>query len=126
VVVAGVGGAMLGFPVLDPLAGFLVAFWIIKIGYDVARKNISNLMGTVPSEDVLNKIKKAVRSVKGVRGFHDVRMHYTGPHAVVSLHIKVDKSLKISEAHVIAHRVENRIKSRVKEATTVLVHTEPG
>ncbi|MCK4714803.1 MAG: cation transporter, partial [Candidatus Aenigmarchaeota archaeon] len=126
VVLAGVGGAMLGFPILDPLAGFLIAFWIIKIGYDVARKNISNLMGTIPSEDVLNKIKKAVRSVKGVKGFHDVRMHYTGPHAVVSLHIKVDKSLKISEAHVIAHRVENRIKSRAREATTVLVHTEPG
>ncbi len=126
VVVAGVGGAMLGFPILDPLAGFLVGLWIIKIGYDVARKNISNLMGTVPSEDVLTKIKDTARSVKGVKGFHDVRMHYTGPHAVVSLHVKVDPKLNISRAHDIAHNVEDRIRSRVKEVTTVLVHTEPG
>jgi cation diffusion facilitator family transporter len=126
VVVAGVAGAMLGFPVLDPLAGFLVALWIIKIGYDVARKNISNLMGTVPSEEVLEKIKQAVRGVKGVRGFHDVRMHYVGPHALVSLHIKVDRRLRISEAHRIAHKAEDKIKGSVKEVTTVLVHTEPA
>jgi cation diffusion facilitator family transporter len=126
VVLVGVAGAMLGYPILDPLAGFLVAFWIIKIGYDVAKKNINNLMGTIPSERVLRDIRQAVRSVEGVKGFHDVRMHYVGPHAVVSLHLKVDKNLSISGAHSIAHSVEDRIKKAVKEATTVLVHTEPG
>lgn len=121
-----VAGAMLGLPFLDPVAGFIIAVWIIKIGYDVARKNISNLMGTIPSEGVLDMIKDAICRVKGVRGFHDVRMHYVGPYAVVSLHIKVERGMKISEAHRIAHVVEGRIKKSVKEATTVLVHTEPA
>ena len=104
----------------------MVAFWIMKIGYDVEKENIKNLMGTIPSEEVLKKIKDAVRSVKGVKRFHYVKMHYTGPHAVVSLHINVDPGLNISQAHKIAHKVEYEIKSRVKEATTILVHTEPG
>ncbi len=121
-----VAGAMLGLPFLDPVAGFLIAVWIIKIGYDVARKNVNNLMGTIPSGDVLDRIKEAVGEVREVRGFHDVRMHYIGANAVVSLHIKVDRGLSISRAHRIAHGVEDRIRSRIREVTTVLVHTEPA
>lgn len=125
VILIGVITAMFGFPVLDPLIGFLVALWIIKTGFSEGKKNILSIMGTVPSADILKEIRDATKKVKGVKDIHDLRVHYIGVYAFANLHIKVDPNITISQAHKIASEVEKNIKRKVKSITTVLVHTEP-
>jgi len=126
VVVVGVAGSMLGFGILDPIAGLLVALWIVKIGFDVGRSNIRHLMGEVPSEYMLKQINHIARGVKGVKNVHDVRVHYVGPSASVSMHLNVDGKKRLSEVHEIATEVEDRIKKEVETIRSVVVHCEPG
>ena len=125
VVIAGVGGAMLGFAMLDRIAGMIVALWIAKIGFDVGIKNIRSLMGEIPSDHVLKDIRKVARSVKGVRNVHNVRVHYVGPNACVAMHLNIDGRKRLSEVHRIATEVEERIKRQVEYVSSVVVHCEP-
>jgi len=128
VVLLGVSISMLNksFLWLDPFAGFFVALWIIKIGFDLGRKNIKNLMGEMPTDDVASHIRHVAESVDGVKGVHNIRIHYIGPYSYVSLHVNVDKGLTIKDAHEIATNVESRIRNDVSDVSFVSVHMEPA
>lgn len=125
VVIVGVVGAMLGFRILDPLAGLLVSLWIVKIGFDIGRRNIRSLMGEIPSDYILKQISFIAKSVKGVKDIHNVRVHYIGPNASVSLHLNIDGGKRLSEVHKIATEVEEKIKKQIDPVHSVIVHCEP-
>ncbi len=123
-VLIGVSGSILFYPILDPLAGIVVSLIVIKMGFDVGRENIQQLMGTVPSPEVKERIERLALSVKGVKMAHNIRIHYFGAYATVDLHVCVDESLLLSEAHKIAHQVQRKIVE-IPEISSALVHVEP-
>jgi cation diffusion facilitator family transporter len=125
-VLIGVAGARVGFTVLDPLAAILVSFWIIKIGFDLGKKNIFSLMGEMPSEEILSDIKNITSKIKGVKNVHNVKIHYVGSNAFVTMHVNMDKGMKLSEAHKIATVVEEELKNKVDPISYVTVHPEPS
>lgn len=125
-VLIGVAGARVGFSFLDPVAAIIVSVWIIKIGFDLGRRNIRSLMGEVSSDEILSKIKDITSGIKGVKSVHDVKVHYVGPDAFVSMHVNMDKGMRLSEAHEIATRVEEELKKKIDSVSSVLVHTEPA
>jgi cation diffusion facilitator family transporter len=124
-VLAGVSGAILGFPFMDPLAGILVSVVIIKIGYEVGKENIVQLMGTSPGPELSGKIKDVVSSIKEVKLVHRIRVHGVGAYYAVDLHVCVDEDLSLGRAHKIAHRVQKLIMDSFPEVSSVLVHIEP-
>jgi cation diffusion facilitator family transporter len=121
----GVIGAQLGFPILDPIVAIFIAIMVLKTAFDVGRENINNLMGTVPSKEILKNIENAASSVNGVLGIHDVRINYLGPYASVELHATVGEGLSLKEAHKIAHKVEKKIVNDVDIVSMVIVHVCP-
>lgn len=124
-VLAGVTGAILGYPFLDPLAGIFVSLIIIKIGYEVGRENITQLMGTSPGPELSGKIKEIVSRIREVKLVHRIRVHGVGAYYAVDLHVCVDENLPLGRAHEIAHRVQQLIMESFPEVTSVLVHIEP-
>jgi cation diffusion facilitator family transporter len=124
-VIVGVGGAILGYPILDPLVGLLVSLIIIKVGYDVGKENIYQLLGTVPSPELKKRIEDFVYTIEGVKLIHRIRIHGFGAYYAVDLHVAVDEELPLSTAHRIAHKVEKMILNEFHEISTVLVHIEP-
>jgi len=124
-IVVGVVGSNMGLLILDPLVAVLIAVLVLKIAFDVGKENINNLMGKVPSTDLIVKITKAGTSVKGVKGMHDIKVNYMGPNASVDLHITVDPELSLRNAHKIAHQVEKSVINRVDIVSIVYVHVCP-
>ncbi len=125
VVILSVIGAKFGFGILDPLAGLIVSLWIMKIGFEVGRRNIRSLMGEAPSEQTLKHVTRVAKSIKGVKDVHNVRIHYVGPTATVTLHLNIDKRKRFSEVHEIATEVERKIKKEIESVRYVIVHCEP-
>lgn len=125
-VLIGVAGARAGFSILDPLAAILVSLWIIKIGFDLGRKNIRSLMGEMPSDEILDEIKRTTSGIKGIRNVHNVKVHYIGTQAFVTMHVNMDSKMRLSEVHEIATEVENRLKNKIECISYVIVHPEPG
>ena len=119
---AGVVGSQLGMPILDPLVALFIVALVLKTAFDVAKDNVNNILGKIPSEVILNDIKAAALSVNGTSGIHDIKVNYTGPYASVDVHIEVDPVLSLIEAHEISTQVEKRIIDQVDIVTIVNVH----
>ena len=124
-VLAGVSGAIVGYPFMDPLAGILVSVVIIKVGYDVGKENIVQLMGTSPGPELSAKIKEAVSGIEEVKLVHRIRVHGVGAYYAVDLHVCVDENMTLGRAHEVAHRVQKQIMESFQEVSSVLVHIEP-
>ncbi len=125
IVFIGIGGTYYGYPLLDIIAALLVAFMIAKIGIDLTRQGIQELVDTALEPEIIEQIKRTILSVEDVKQLHLLRSRRMGQHALVDVHIQVSPKLSVSEGHHISERVENRIKQTFEEINDVTVHIDP-
>jgi cation diffusion facilitator family transporter len=121
---AGVLGAGLGYPVLDPLAAGVVAVGILYTGVEVVRDNVDYLVGAAPPEHLRAEIVERALVHEDVEGAHDVIAHYVGPEIDVSLHVEVSGDRTLREAHDIETDIAERIGD-LPEVDDVFVHVDP-
>ncbi len=121
---AGVLGAGLGYPVLDPLAAGVVAVGILYTGVEVVRNNVGYLVGAAPPEDLRTEIVERALVHEDVEGAHEVIAHYVGPEIDVSLHVEVSGDRTLREAHDIETDIANRI-GELPAVDDVFVHVDP-
>lgn len=122
VLIALVGG-YLGLPALDAYLGFGVALFLIFVGIKIARNSCHRLLGPAPTEELKNGVVTCAHEIDGVIDTHDLEIHDYGSWKIVTIHIGVDGSLSLEEAHTIAHQVEDHI-SNCYHCETV-VHLDP-
>ena len=121
---AGVVGANLGVPALDPVAAGVVALGILYTGYEIVEDNVDYLVGSAPPEDLRVEIVRRALAHPEVEGAHDVIAHYVGPEIDVSLHIEVEGDRTIREAHDIETDVMDAIRD-LDEVDDAFVHVDP-
>ncbi|MBC8259805.1 MAG: cation diffusion facilitator family transporter [SAR324 cluster bacterium] len=120
----GIGGALWGIPLMDPIAGVLVAGLIIKTGIDIGYESIRELTDETVEEEVISKLGQILTDIRGVDHYHEMRARRMGPHLLVDLHIEVDSMMSISAAHQVAERVRLRILEELPAVNEVLVHVD--
>ena len=120
----GIAGANWGIPMMDPIAGVLVAGLIVKAGIDIGYESLRELTDEIPEEEVISELKKILADVEGVDHYHEMRARRMGPHLLVDLHIEVDSMMSISAAHQVAERVRLRILDKIPAVNEVLVHVD--
>ena len=120
----GITGATLGFPMLDPIAGFLVAGLIIKSGVDIGYSSVRELTDEVAEQEVIEKILQTLEGIEGVEHFHQVRARRMGPHLLVDLHLEVDCMMTVSAAHQVAERVRWHILETMPSGNEVMIHVD--
>jgi cation diffusion facilitator family transporter len=121
---AGVAGAALGYPILDPVAAVVVALGILYTGVEVVRDNVGYLVGAAPPEELRAEIVRRALAHPDVEGAHDVIAHYVGPEIDVSLHIEVEGDRTLREAHDIETEVMESIRT-LPEVDDAFVHVDP-
>lgn len=122
----GIIGANLGYPVLDPIAGFIVALFIFKVGLDIIIDAVNSLMIKAPSKEDTEMIKNIAVKVKGVIGIQELKAHYNGVDLYVDLRIIVNKELSVKKGHDISLNVRNKILNQYSQVKEVIVHIHPG
>lgn len=126
--VAGIGGAIfLGerWVILDPLAAMVVSFFIFRIAFRITRESLLELIETSLPGKKEKEIIDISRSVKGVHNPHDLKTRKIGNAIAIDLHIEVESSLNVEEAHNITVKLEERLRQVYGENTFISVHTEP-
>ncbi|MBN2603434.1 MAG: cation transporter [Candidatus Thermoplasmatota archaeon] len=124
----GISGALfLGEPwrILDPLAGVIVSFFILKIGWEAAIPSIKELLENSLPSDKESAISEVIESTEGVLWFHNLRTRRIGEIIAVDVHIKVDKNLTVEVSHKIATQIENKLKKKFGENSHIGIHVEP-
>jgi len=115
----------IGYPILDPITGLIIGFLILKTAYEVGKENIDNIMGKIPSQEFINKIKRVANKTPKAQDAHNIKVDYLGSYAVVSLHVKVDGNMTVDESHKIAHIVETNLINKIPEVKYAVVHVCP-
>lgn len=114
-----------GYPILDPIIGLVIGLLIVKTAVDIVRENLDNIMGKIPSQELVDEIIKVSNSVDDVCGTHDVRVNYLGSYATVSLHIELPPEMSLDESHKIVHLVQNKIVDEIDVIHGAIAHACP-
>lgn len=120
----GVLGSRFISPLLDPVAGLVVAAWIFRTVYLAGRENLNYLTGHGASEMLRTEIVRVAEGVPGVQRVHYTMTEYVGPRLVVDLHINVNGEMTVNEAHAICDEVIRRLET-MREVDRAYVHIEP-
>lgn len=123
-VIAGLAAVALGFPMADPIMALVVTAAILDTAYDVFKHALATLSdrARIPEGD----LRAAALAVPGVRGVHRIRTRGTEGEVYADLHVLVDPSMTVADAHRLADEVEADIKERFANVIEVLVHIEPN
>lgn len=124
-VLIGVIVSNMGFPILDPIVGLIIGGLIIKTAFEIAKDNINNIMGKVPSEELINEIREIANESININTAHNIKVDYLGSYATVTLHIELDGDMSLNESHELAHTVQEAIVEKVPIIKSATVHTCP-
>lgn len=125
---AGIGGAIfLGdtWRVLDPLAALVVSLFVIRVAWQLVKPSIDELLEKSLPKEMEDTITAVILSFKGVRSPHHLRTRYIGNTIAIEVHIRLDGSMTLSEAHDITKRIEAALKEKFGERTHIGIHMEP-
>jgi cation diffusion facilitator family transporter len=124
----GISGAIfLGekWRVLDPIASIIVSFFIVKVAWDLATPSVKELLENSLPQKVEDEIFATIQGVSGVKACHNLRTRKIGNYFAIEVHVKVDKSLSVEAAHMIATEVERQLRDKYGRQTHIGVHIEP-
>ena len=125
----GIGGAILlgsRWTVLDPLASIVVGAMLVKVAWDLLGPSFGELTDSSLPADMEQEMLAIIRSVPGVEDPHNLRTRRIGNRIAAEVHIRLDGSLPLSEAHEKASEVERRFKDRFGVQSHIIVHMEPN
>lgn len=113
-------------PILDVITGLIISLFIIKSAVDIFMESNVGLMDGVQDENIYKEIFKAVESVPGASNPHRVRSRQIGNMYMIALDIEVDGNITLIQAHQIANKVEDSIRSTIENVYDIIVHVEPN
>lgn len=124
VVAIGIGGGLLGYRFIEPLAAALVGFMIVRMGLSLAYAAIRELVDTAVSKELVAKIQKTIEETPGVIDGHELRTRRMAHRVLCDAHVQVDPRITVSEGHHIAEKVRRRVCNAHPQVHDVLVHVD--
>jgi cation diffusion facilitator family transporter len=123
-VIVGLIAVELGYDSADPILALVVAGVIAWGAWAIVRDAALSLSDVAAAS--APDVERAARSVPGVEGVHNIRSRSTDGLVWVDLHIQVDPTMRVDQAHEIASDVAERVETQIGEAADVTVHVEPA
>ena len=120
----GIVGAWQGFAFMDPLAGAVVGCLIVKVGIDITRQGVRDLMDTALSDEHTKKIHGILSEIPEVLHFHDLRTRVIGGEFLIDVHILVDPEMTVTEGHRVAETARRNLIKAIRNIQDVLVHVD--
>jgi cation diffusion facilitator family transporter len=124
----GIAGAIfLGekWRVLDPIAAFIVSVFIIKVAVDLIKPCIDELLEKSLSKEVEERILTIITAFPEIDSPHHLRTRRIGNNIAIEIHIRMDGTMSLTDAHDITKKIEAAIKNEFGAATHIGIHMEP-
>ena len=116
-------GSYLGYPILDPIAALVVVVFIGMAGFHIARDAATILSDAIVISE--EEVRRVVESVPSVLGCHQIRSRGAEDHVFLDLHVWLDGSMTLHDAHAVSHQVKDRLIERFPQIADAIIHIEP-
>jgi len=110
---------------VDPLAGAMVAVFVLKTGVEILRDSSMNLVYSAPPAELTARIERTLREVVGIEDVEDVGVHRLGPYLVINACIGVNGAMSIAEGDAISTLAEESLRSEFDLVREVHIHVHP-
>ncbi|PKO99638.1 MAG: cation-efflux pump [Bacteroidetes bacterium HGW-Bacteroidetes-8] len=124
----GISGAIFlgeNWRILDPIAGVIVSFFIMKIAVELSIPSIKELLESSLSLEITTEIEAIITSHPEIIRYHHLRTRKIGSIYAIDVHIKIDKETTFIRSHDIASELETELRNRFGKGTQTSIHTEP-
>lgn len=122
----GIGGAMLGFPVLDAVASVVICLFILKVAFDILLDAVKKMLDTSCGEAYETELSEYILKHNGIYGIDVLRTRMFGNKVFVDLEISVDANKTFREAHAIAESIHTNVEKDFPNTKHIMIHVNPA
>lgn len=109
---------------IDGYIGLLLAIYILYGGVSMLKNFIDELMGSRPNQAELQAMEDLLNDYTTILGYHDLLVHSYGPQKkFASVHIEIDETWSLSEAHQVIDRIEEDFHQKLD--VELVCHLDP-
>lgn len=117
-------GERFGIPILDPVMALIVAVLVFKMGIDLIRKSGGGLM-----DESCAETEKEIRRIMDRHhhryvDYHNLKTRKSGEQVFAELHLSLDGSISVQEAHDFTDHLEGDIMKELPNVS-LTIHIEP-
>ncbi len=122
----GIGGARLGFPILDPVASVVICVFIEKAAYEIFMDAVDKMVDKACDEETEAALRECAATQEGVLGVDLLHTRVFGNKIYVDIEICADGEETLRRAHETAERVHDSIEKNFPKVKHIMVHVNPG
>ncbi len=94
-------------------------------GFRLLRPVVPELMDAAPESDLPRRAEAIAAGVDGIEAVEKCLARKMGYDYVLDMHLEVSGTMTVVQAHELAHRVKDAIRSTLPNVREVTIHIEP-
>jgi len=115
-----------GEQLIDPLLGVGIAIYMVYSAFAIIKEGLLMLLDASLPREEIEKIEEILKNEPDISNYHFLRTRQSGSHIFISFHAVFNISISLYDAHIIAERVERKIKALFPEKKVhILIHMDP-
>ena len=115
-----------GEGLIDPILGIGIALFMIYSSFPIIKEGVLMLLDAALDEDDIQKIKDILESEEVATDYHYLQTRESGSHIFVSVHVVFNVSISLYDAHLVADRLELKIKKLFEDKNVhIIIHMDP-
>lgn len=122
----GIGGAMLGMPVLDPIACAVICLCIMKVSCDIMSDALKKMLDSSCPEEYEAGLRHLILSCPGVERIDMLQTRMFGSKIYIDAEIAVSGELNLTQAHAISEAVHDCVEKSDESIKHIMIHINPA
>lgn len=124
-VIALLASTYLDLPAVDSIVALGAAVFLVVGALNIGKSAWDALMDRAADPEILEGIERIARDWPGVHGIHDVQTRTAGSRVFVNMHVELDGSQTLAEAHDIGAAMKRAILKEFPQAD-IIIHKDPA
>ena len=121
----GIGGAMLGFHIMDSITSLVICLFILKVSFDILKDAIVKMLDTSCGEEYEAELRQFIETQPDVICVDMIHTRMFGNKVYIDTEIQVDGNKSLRESHDIAEHVHNSVETHFLDTKHIMVHVNP-
>lgn len=121
----GIGGALLGYPVLDAVASVVICVFIMKAAIDIFRGAIDKMVDHACDPETMRKIRDIILDHDNTIQLDMLKTRMFGSKVFVDVEFSMDGNVTLREAHAVADHIHNEIEEKIPMVKHCMIHVNP-
>lgn len=121
VVLIGVLGQFFGYPIIEKIAVVIVVYFIFHSGFEILKEATKVLLDASLDHESITEIQEILQNESKIKTINTITGRNAGSFKFVQLDLALNTD-SLSEAHDIAHNIEEQIKDKMPFVEEVVIH----